>query len=93
MIKFAAQAGAIDEEKVVLESLGAIKRAGADLIFSYFALDLAEKKDPPLKPAPPRWRCAYRGYQTSSPVRCIYRDHHTVARIRAACARYPGTGR
>lgn len=44
MIKFAAQAGAIDEEKVVLESLGAIKRAGADLIFSYFALDLAEKK-------------------------------------------------
>jgi porphobilinogen synthase len=44
MIKFAAQAGAIDEEKVILESLGAIKRAGADLIFSYFALDLAEKK-------------------------------------------------
>lgn len=44
MIKFAARAGAIDEEKVVLESLGAIKRAGADLIFSYFALDLAEKK-------------------------------------------------
>ncbi|ELY7520412.1 porphobilinogen synthase [Cronobacter sakazakii] len=43
MIKFAAQAGAIDEEKVILESLGAIKRAGADLIFSYFALDLAEK--------------------------------------------------
>ncbi|MEO9373420.1 porphobilinogen synthase, partial [Pseudomonas aeruginosa] len=36
--------GAIDEEKVVLESLGSIKRAGADLIFSYFALDLAEKK-------------------------------------------------
>lgn len=43
MIKFAAMAGAIDEEKVVLESLGSIKRAGADLIFSYFALDLAEK--------------------------------------------------
>ncbi|MFU9135959.1 porphobilinogen synthase [Erwinia tasmaniensis] len=43
MIKFAAQAGAISERDVVLESLGAIKRAGADLIFSYFALDLAEK--------------------------------------------------
>ena len=42
--QFAALAGAIDEEKVVLESLGSIKRAGADLIFSYFALDLAEKK-------------------------------------------------
>ena len=44
MIKFAALAGAINEENVVLESLGSIKRAGADLIFSYFALDLAEKK-------------------------------------------------
>lgn len=42
MIKFAALAGAIDEHNVVLESLGAIKRAGADLILSYFALDLAE---------------------------------------------------
>lgn len=52
MIKFAARAGAIDEEKVVLESLGAIKRAGADLIFSYFALDLAEKRSS-VKPALP----------------------------------------
>nr|WP_314267436.1 porphobilinogen synthase [uncultured Moellerella sp.] len=42
-IKFAAQAGAIDENRVVLETLGSIKRAGADLIFTYFALDLAEK--------------------------------------------------
>ncbi|WP_338506482.1 porphobilinogen synthase [Erwinia aphidicola] len=44
MIKFGAQAGAISEIDVTLESLGAIKRAGADIIFSYFALDLAEKK-------------------------------------------------
>ncbi|WP_226568671.1 porphobilinogen synthase [Mangrovibacter yixingensis] len=43
MIKLAALAGAINEENVVLESLGAIKRAGADVILSYFALDLAEK--------------------------------------------------
>jgi porphobilinogen synthase len=42
MIKFAAQAGAINETEVVLESLGSMKRAGADIIFSYFALDLAE---------------------------------------------------
>jgi porphobilinogen synthase len=41
MIKFGAAAGAIDEERVVRESLGAIKRAGADLIFTYFAMDLA----------------------------------------------------
>lgn len=42
MIKFAAQAGAIDEHKVVRESLGAIKRAGADSILTYFAMDIAE---------------------------------------------------
>ena len=41
MIKFGAQAGAIDEHRVVCETLGAIKRAGADLIFTYFAMDLA----------------------------------------------------
>ncbi|HBQ79195.1 MAG TPA: porphobilinogen synthase, partial [Erwinia persicina] len=28
---------------VALERLGSIKRAGADIMFSYFALDLAEK--------------------------------------------------
>lgn len=44
MIKFAAQAGAIDERAAILESLGSIKRAGADLILTYFALDLAEQK-------------------------------------------------
>ncbi|MFP3019737.1 MAG: porphobilinogen synthase [Arsenophonus sp.] len=43
-IKFAAQAGAINEIDVALETLGSIKRAGANLILSYFALDLAEKK-------------------------------------------------
>ncbi|MGV8917234.1 MAG: porphobilinogen synthase [Pseudomonas sp.] len=43
MIKFAAQAGAIDEARIVRESLGAIKRAGADLIFTYFAMDLAKE--------------------------------------------------
>ena len=40
MLKFAAQAGALDEERVVMESLGAFKRAGADLIISYFARDV-----------------------------------------------------
>jgi porphobilinogen synthase len=37
MIRFAALAGAIDEEAAILESLGAIRRAGADLIISYFS--------------------------------------------------------
>ena len=40
MIKFAAQAGALDEDRVVMESLGAFKRAGADLILTYFARDV-----------------------------------------------------
>lgn len=44
MIKFAAQAGAINDYNVALESLGSIKRAGADLILSYYALELAENK-------------------------------------------------
>lgn len=80
MIKFAARAGAIDEEKVVLESLGAIKRAGADLIFSYFALDLAEKRSS-VKPAPPRWRCAYRGpqaYHECRPSGAVATRHKTA---------------
>jgi porphobilinogen synthase len=43
MIKYAAQAGAIDEKRAVRETLGAIKRAGADLILSYFAFDIARE--------------------------------------------------
>jgi len=42
MIKFASMAGAIDEHRVVRETLGAFKRAGADLIISYFAKDIAQ---------------------------------------------------
>ena len=37
MIKFAAEAGAIDEKDAVRETLAAFKRAGADLVISYFA--------------------------------------------------------
>lgn len=42
MLKFAAQAGVVDEEKAILENLIAIKRAGSDLIISYFAKDIAK---------------------------------------------------
>ena len=41
MLKFAAAQGLINEEQAMLESLIAIKRAGADLIISYFAKDVA----------------------------------------------------
>jgi porphobilinogen synthase len=42
-IKAAAKLGWIDEERVMMESLIAIKRAGADLILTYFAKDVIKK--------------------------------------------------
>ncbi len=41
MIKAAAACGWLDEERVMMEALTSIKRAGADLIISYFAKDAA----------------------------------------------------
>ncbi|VXD10813.1 porphobilinogen synthase [Planktothrix paucivesiculata] len=41
MIKAAGQMGWIDEKKVMLETLTSIKRAGADLILTYFAKEVA----------------------------------------------------
>lgn len=41
MIEFAAQAGALDREAAMLESLYAFKRAGASGILTYFALEAA----------------------------------------------------
>ncbi|MEK7233623.1 MAG: porphobilinogen synthase [Elusimicrobiota bacterium] len=42
MIKAAAANGWIDEKKMALESLMCIKRAGADFILTYYALEAAE---------------------------------------------------
>lgn len=41
MIKAAAQQGLIKEQDAILESITALQRAGADLIITYFAKDLA----------------------------------------------------
>jgi porphobilinogen synthase len=41
MIKAAVQMGWLDEEKVVMESLMAIKRAGADAVLTYYAKQVA----------------------------------------------------
>lgn len=41
MIKAAGKLGWIEEERVMMESLTAIKRAGADMILTYFAKDVA----------------------------------------------------
>jgi porphobilinogen synthase len=41
MIKAAAQLGWIDEKKIIMETLLSMKRAGADLILTYFAKEVA----------------------------------------------------
>ncbi len=41
MVKAAAQNGWIDEKKIVLETMFAFKRAGVDLILTYWAEDVA----------------------------------------------------
>ncbi|MGP4074559.1 porphobilinogen synthase [Halobacillus sp. K22] len=45
MIKAAAQNGWVNEQEIVLEKLTAMKRAGADLIVTYFAKDAAKWLD------------------------------------------------
>ena len=42
MIKAAEQLGWLDGQRVMMETLTAIKRAGADMILTYFALDAAK---------------------------------------------------
>ncbi len=42
MIKAAAQNGWIDEQRIVMEVLTGIRRAGADMLITYFAPDVAE---------------------------------------------------
>jgi len=42
MLKAAAKLGWLDEKKVMMESLTAIKRAGADMILTYWAKDAAK---------------------------------------------------
>ena len=41
MIKVASKNGLLDEKAVVMESLLAFKRAGADGILSYYAMEVA----------------------------------------------------
>jgi len=45
MVKAAAQKGWLDGDKIMLEILTSIKRAGADVILSYFAKEFAQLKD------------------------------------------------
>jgi len=42
MVHAAAERGWIDLDAVALEQIGAVKRAGADIVLTYFARRLAE---------------------------------------------------
>ncbi len=42
LIEAAARAGWVDRERIIMESLTAIRRAGADIILTYFAKDAAK---------------------------------------------------
>ena len=41
MVKAAALNGWIDEKRIVMENMIAMKRAGADILITYHALDVA----------------------------------------------------
>jgi porphobilinogen synthase len=43
MIKAAAASGWLDEQQVVMETMTAIRRAGAEIILTYWAMELAEQ--------------------------------------------------
>jgi porphobilinogen synthase len=43
MLKAAAQAGWVDEDRIFLESLTAFKRAGADAVLTYAAIEVAKR--------------------------------------------------
>ncbi|MBP1727604.1 MAG: Porphobilinogen synthase [Deltaproteobacteria bacterium] len=45
MIKAAAERGWLDEPRIMMEVLIAIKRAGADMIITYYAKDAARAVD------------------------------------------------
>jgi porphobilinogen synthase len=42
MIEAAARNGWIDRERIIMETLTAIKRAGADILITYYALEMAK---------------------------------------------------
>ena len=43
MIEAAAANGWIDRDRIIMESLSSIKRAGADQILTYYAVEVAKK--------------------------------------------------
>ena len=50
MVKAAAAAGYLDERAAVLEALTGIRRAGADIVITYHAKDVATMAQPVAQP-------------------------------------------
>ena len=42
MIKAASQMNWLNEKEIIMETVTSIKRAGADIIITYFALEIAD---------------------------------------------------
>jgi len=42
MIEAAAQNGWIERERIIMETLTAIRRAGADILITYYAMEMAK---------------------------------------------------
>ena len=89
MIKAAAERGWIDGDAVALEHLTAIKRAGADLILTYLAREMAEGALPPVT----RERGAVRPGRAGHPRRGEQPGAGLPRRGRHAVLRRPGRGR
>ena len=66
MLKAAAQNGWLDHDAVMLESLLAFKRAGADGVLTYFALEAARLLRGRAEPIPSSPRCACSTFSASS---------------------------
>jgi porphobilinogen synthase len=45
MVEAAAANGWLDRERTIMETLTAIRRAGADLVLTYWALEVARRLD------------------------------------------------
>jgi porphobilinogen synthase len=45
MVEAAAANGWLDRERTILETLTAIRRAGADLVLTYWAVEVARRLD------------------------------------------------
>ena len=70
MVKAAAANGWIDEKKIVMENLIGMKRAGADMIITYHALDVAEWID---------YVCSW------GPGILGHADSRVIEKVKAAC--------